>query len=195
MTGARPDRTTPPQRPEVSWFRSTPVTLFVDVKMMGRVAVPLAWMVLPRLTFRKLDPEATMIAPGSIVSSTFVSFAVAVGPPSVPTSTRPFMRYTSPSTKGSVVLALKTAGKMQTRYSPVGPVSVPSSARPAGLEIVGHSAAAVTGPEVGVGVGAGVGAGVAGGLMMMSPPVPGETISSAPQLARARAEQPSTSER
>ena len=45
-------------------------------------------------------------------------------------------------------------------------------------------------------VGVGVGVAVAGGLLMMtSPPVPGETISSAPQLARASAEQPRTSER
>ena len=89
---------------------------------------------------------------------------------------------------------MKRSGRVQTRYSPVGPLMVLSSVRPTGSEMVGQPAAGVTSVDVGVGVGVGVA--VAGGLLMMtSPPVPGETISSAPQLARASAEQPRTSER
>jgi hypothetical protein len=50
--------------------------------------------------------------------------------------------------------------------------------------MVGQPAAGVTSDWVGAGVG--VGAGAAGGLlMMMSPLVPGDTISSAPQPAKA----------
>ena len=90
---------------------------------------------------------------------------------------------------------MKRAGMVQTRYSPVGPEIVPLSVRPVGSEIVGQPAAASTSEDVGVGVGVGEGAGADGLLIVMFPPVPGETISSAPQLARATALQPSTSER
>ena len=48
---------------------------------------------------------------------------------------------------------------------------------------------------VGAGVGVGVGAGAGGLLIVMLPPVPGETISSAPQLANASALVPRTSVR
>ena len=92
------------------------------------------------------------------------------------------------------MLALMREGSVQTRYSPVGPVIVPSSVRPCGSLIVGQPFAGVT--VDGGGVGVGVGAGVAGGLLIvMLPPVPGETISSAPHADRAMAEQPRTSER
>ena len=57
VTGARPERTTPPHWPE-EFAPLMPMTLSRLVKMIGRVAVPFAWIVLPRLTFRKLEPEA-----------------------------------------------------------------------------------------------------------------------------------------
>ena len=96
---------------------------------------------------------------------------------------------------GRVELAVNRDGMVQTRYSPVGPEIVPLSVKPTGSEIVGHPAAGVTSDEVGVGVGVGVGAGALGLLMVMFPPVPGETISSAPQLASATALQLRTSAR
>ena len=72
--------------------------------------------------------------------------------------------------------------------------------------MTGQEAAAVTdvgvgvgsgvSPGVGVGVGAGAGPGVGAGLLMiMSPPVPGEEISSGPQAARASRLVPMISER
>ena len=77
---------------------------------------------------------------------------------------------------------------------PVGPEIVPRSSSCVGLAICGQLAAGVA--SVLVGVGAGAGAGVGAGLLIVTlPPVPGETISSAPQPARASALQPITSER
>src|SRR5690606_16922001 len=85
-----------------------------------------------------------------------------------------------------------TAGKVQTRHSPVGPVIVPASVKPCGSAMVGQPEAGVTtaGP---VGVGDGVGAG--GLLMVILPPLPGEAISSGPQAESASTLQPRMSER
>src|SRR6187431_2870169 len=96
--------------------------------------------------------------------------------------------------RGSVVEARNTRGSVQTRQVPSGPVIVPESVRPAGSEIVGHPAAAVTSAGA-VGVGVGVGAGAGGLLMVMLPPVPGEAMSSGPQALSASRLQPRTSER
>src|SRR5688572_11946500 len=70
------------------------------------------------------------------------------------------------------------------RYSPVGPLIVPASRRPAGSEMVGQPVAGVT--RVGVGAGAGAGAGLGAGaalLIVTLPLLPGVEMSSAPQPA------------
>lgn len=59
--------------------------------------------------------------------------------------------------------------------------------------MVGQPAAGVTKVEVGVGVGVGAGAG--GLLIVMLPPVPGDTMSSPPQAAKASVLQPMKMER
>jgi hypothetical protein len=70
------------------------------------------------------------------------------------------------------------------RYSPVGPVMVPASRRPAGSGIVGQPEAGVTRTGA-AGGGGGLGV-VAGGLLMTTLPLlPGEEMSSAPQPVRA----------
>src|SRR3546814_2275099 len=79
-----------------------------------------------------------------------------------------------------------SAGSVQTRQVPSGPVIVPLLDRPPVAAIEGQSAAGVTVPVPGVGVGLGVGE----GLLMTMPPPPGEEMSSAPQPARASALQP-----
>ena len=152
--------------------------------MIGRAAVPTALMRLPRLTFNHDTPvPPKTITPGSMFSVT--TLFVDEGPWSVPTSTRPPRRYRTPAIFGNVLVVLMRAGKVQTRYVPVGPVIVPLSVKPCASAIVGQPPAGVT---VAVGGGGGGGGGAAGLLMVMLPPVPGDAISSAPQpVTRAAA--------
>src|SRR5882757_11585976 len=75
------------------------------------------------------------------------------------------------------------AGRLQTRYVPVGPVIVPESVRPCGSGIVGQPLAGVISVLVGAGVGDG-----AGLLIMTFPPVPGDAMSLAPQPLRTATE-------
>ena len=142
-------------------------------------------MRLPRFTASQEAPvEAKATTPGWRVSTTGAS-VVGAAPRSRPTSTRPFSEYSRPGMRASVVLRVKRAGSSQTRYVPVGPVRVPRSASPAGSSMVGQPLAGVTRVGVVGVVGAGEGAAAGGLLIVMLPPLLGDSTDSAPQAASA----------
>ena len=89
VTRPRPISTTTPHwHWDVSVVR--PSTLSRLVKMIGEVAVPTALIRLPRFTASQdwpVPPNSS--TPGSMLRTTLVSAALAVKPPSVPTSVRP----------------------------------------------------------------------------------------------------------